>query len=208
MKMINITIDRESKINPFVQKDSGQLRRKFDLSNLNNTFSPSITKELNNPFEEHKLDTRKKQKTKFSKDEIDKLSTFEEILQYGIESIKLKDYYFFKRIRELEELCAEEEDVEISLESLKSMFLFVGTIGNISKPSSLTVNDNGFFHLGWKKDKNNSITLEFKKDYFSNYVIFKPSRHISKRIILNGSMYVLDLIDYLHNLKIKIHRYA
>ncbi len=142
------------------------------------------------------------------KDEIDKLSTFEEILQYGIESIKLKDDYFFKRIRELEELCAEEEDVEISLESLKSMFLFVGTLVNISKPSSLTVNDNGFFHLGWKKDKNNSITLEFKKDYFSNYVIFQPSLHINKRIILNGSMYVLDLIDYLNDLKIKIHRYA
>jgi len=116
----------------------------------------------------------------------------------------LKDDYFFKRIRELEELCAEEDDVEISLESLKSMLLFVGTLGNISKPSSLTVSDDGLFHLGWKKDKNNSITLEFKKDYFSNYVIFQPSRHISKRIILNGSMYVLDLINYLNNLKIKI----
>ncbi len=138
--------------------------------------------------------------------EIDKLSTFKEILQYGIESIKLKDDYFFKRIRELEELCAEEEDVEMSLESLKSMFLFVGTLGNISKPSSLTVSDNGLFHLEWETDENNSITLRFKKNYFSDYVIFLPSLHLTKPIILNGSMYVLDLINYLNNLKIKIYR--
>ena len=137
-------------------------------------------------------------------DEIDKLSTFEKILQYGIETIKLKDDYFFKRIRELEELCAEEDDVEISLESLKSMLLFVGTLGNISKPSSLTVSDNGLFHLGWKQDKNNSITLRFKKDYFSDYVIFQPSSYLSQRIILNGSMYVLDLINYLNNLKLSL----
>lgn len=146
------------------------------------------------------------QLAKFSKDEIDKLSTFEEILQYGIESIKLKDDYFFKRIRELEELCAEEEDVEISLESFKSMFFFVGTLGNISKPSSLTVSDNGLFHLEWETDENNSITLRCKKDYFCDYVIFMPSSHLSQPIILNGSMYVLDLIDYLNNLKINIHQ--
>lgn len=138
--------------------------------------------------------------------ELDKLSTFEEILQYGIDSIKLKDDYFFKRIRELEELCAEEDDVEISLESLKGMFLFVGTLGKISKPSSLTVSDNGFFYLEWETDENNSITLRFKKDDFCDYVIFQPSSHLSKRIILNGSMYVLDLINYLNNLKIAIHQ--
>jgi hypothetical protein len=30
--------------------------------------------------------------------------------------------------------------------------------------------------------------------------------HLTKPILLNGSMYVLDLINYLNNLKIKIYR--
>jgi len=156
---------------------------------------------------EHKLDNLEKPKNQSSKiDEIDKLSTFEEILKYGIEAIKLKDDYFFNRIRELKELCDSEEDYDVSLESFKTMFLFVEAIGSISKPSSLTVSENGIFHLAWERDRNNSITLRFKKDYFSDYVIFKPSSHINKRIILNGSMYALDLIDYLNDLNIKIHQ--
>jgi hypothetical protein len=100
----------------------------------------------------------------------------------------LKEDYFFNRIRELKESCDSEEDYDVSLESFKTMFLFVEAIGSISKPSSLTVSENGIFHLEWERDRNNSITLRFKKDYFTDYVIFKPSSHISKRIILNGSM--------------------
>lgn len=137
------------------------------------------------------------------RDEIDKLSTFEEILKYGIDAIKLKDDYFFNRICELKELCDSEEDYDVSLESLKTMFLFVEAIGSISKPSSLTVSESGLFYLEWERDRNNSITVRFKKDYFLDYVIFKPSLHIKKRITLNGSMYALDLIDYLSDLNIK-----
>jgi hypothetical protein len=172
-----------------------------------NEYSIIITKNTPIVFQGHKSDNLEKPKNQSSKrDEIDKLSTFEEILKYGIEAIKLKDDYFFNRIRELKELCDSEEDYDVSLESFKTMFLFVEAIGSISKPSSLTVSENGIFHLEWEKDRNNSITLRFKKDYFSDYVIFKPSSHISKRIILNGSMYVLDLIDYLNDLNIKIHQ--
>jgi hypothetical protein len=168
----------------------------------------TITNNKTSVFPEHKSDNLEKPKNQSSKDEIDKLSTFEEILKYGIEAIKLKDDYFFNRIRELKELCDSEEDYDVSLESFKTMFLFVEAIGSISRPSSLTVSENGIFHLGWERDKKNSITLRFKKDYFSDYVIFKPSSHISKRIILNGSMYALDLIDYLNDLNIKIHQEA
>lgn len=179
----------------------------FQLDKVDQNEYSIITKNKPIVFQEHKSDNLEKPKNQSSKiDEIDKLSTFEEILKYGIEAIKLKDDYFFNRIRELKELCDSEEDYDVSLESYKTMFLFVEAIGSISKPSSLTVSENGIFHLGWERDKNNSITLRFKKDYFSDYVIFKPSSHISKRIILNGSMYALDLIDYLNDLNIKIHQ--
>ncbi len=164
----------------------------------------------NNPpllYQEYKSDNIEKPKNKsIKKDDIDKLSTFEEIFKYGINAIKLKNDYFFNRIRELKELCDSEEDYDVSLESLKTMFLFVEAVGSISKPSSLTVSESGLFYLEWKQDRNNSLTLRFKKDYFLDYVIFKPSSHTSKRIIFNGSMYVLDLIDYLNALNIKIHQ--
>ncbi len=170
----------------------------------------SILLTKNNPISfqsEQKSDDFGKQKNKSSKrDKIDKLSTFEEILKYGIDAIKLKDDYFFNRIRELKELCDSEEDYDVSLESLKTMFLFVEAIGSISKPSSLTVSESGLFYLEWERNKNNSITVRFKKDYFLDYVIFKPSSHIDKRIILKGSMYALDLIDLLNGFNIKIHK--
>jgi hypothetical protein len=165
-----------------------------------------ITK--NNPtiIPERKNDSFPKQKNKFKIEEIDKLLTFEEILKYGIESIKLKDDHLFNRIRELKELCDCEEDYDVSLDSLKTMFIFVEAIGNISKPSSLTVSESGLFYLEWERDRNNSITVRFKKDYFLDYVIFKPSLHIDKRIIFNGSMYALDLVDFFKDLNLKIHQ--
>jgi hypothetical protein len=165
------------------------------------------TNNLTNRIEEYKPEKPGVQKKKsISIDEINQLSTFDEIVKYGINAVKLKGDYLFNRIYELKELCDEEEDCDFSLESLKSMFLFIGTITNISKPSSITVSESGIFYLEWEKDRNNSITMRFKKDYFLDYVIFRPSSHTSKRIILNGSMNTMDFIDYLNNLNIKIHR--
>lgn len=140
------------------------------------------------------------------KEELDKLATFEEILKYGIDNIKLKDDYLFKRIRELKEVCDSEEDYDVSLESLKTMGLFLEAIGSISKPSSLTVGESGCFYLEWEKSWNNSITLRFKKDYFLDYVIYRPSSHRDKRIIFKGSMHALDIIDNSNGSNIKIHK--
>ncbi|MEA5469963.1 hypothetical protein [Spirulina sp. 06S082] len=152
------------------------------------------------------LDSYKKKRKKLDQDRLGKFLTFEEILNYGLDFIKLKDDYFSKRIRELKELCDLEEDDGLSLESLKTMFLFIGSLESITKPSSLTLSETGIFYLTWRKDKKNSVSLRFQENYFVDYVIFKPSSYINKRIILNGSMYVIDMIDYLESLKIKLHQ--
>ena len=105
----------------FIEKKSPLGFRTFNENKILLT-----TKNLTNRIEEHKPDNLEKPKSKSIKiDQIDKLSTFEEILKYGIDVIKLKDDYLFKRISELKELCDSEEDYDVSLESLKSMFLFV-----------------------------------------------------------------------------------
>jgi hypothetical protein len=179
----------------------------FDFSETKENEIIITTNNLTNRIEEHKPEKPGVQEKKsISIDEINQLSTFYEIVKYGINAVKLKGDYLFNRIYELKELCDEEEDCDLSLESLKSMFLFIGTIANISKPSSITVSESGLFYLEWEKDRNNSITMRFKKDYFLDYVIFRPSSHTSKRIILNGSMNTMDFIDYLNNLNIKIHQ--
>jgi hypothetical protein len=123
--------------------------------------------------------SKKKIKKLIQIDVIDKLLTFEEIREYSIDIIKLRNNYLLNRISELKDLCDSEEDSHISLESCKGMFLFIETIGNISKPSSLTVTESRFFYLEWERDRNKSITVRFKKDYFLEYVIFKPSSHIA-----------------------------
>ncbi|VXD17927.1 conserved hypothetical protein [Planktothrix serta PCC 8927] len=204
--MTTMLTDNRNEISDFsVQKNLFS----FKENTVDKSLSSVPIKKARFYYTESKLGNLETSKNKFIKrDTIDKLSTFEEILKYGIDAIKLKDDYLFNRIRELKELCdsEEDEDYEISLESLKTMFLFLEAIGSIFKPSSLTVSETGLFYLEWERDRNNSITLRFKKDYFLDYVIFKPSLHINKRITFNGSMYALDLIDYLNDLNIKIHK--
>lgn len=139
------------------------------------------------------------------RDEIDRLSTFDQFLGYCTNTIKFKDDYWLSRLRELKELCDVEEDYDLSLESLKTVLLFLGIIPTISKPTSLTVNENGLLHVEWQKDRQNSLTLRCKDNYFLDYVIFKPSLYIDKRTILKGSMYVLDFVDYIRSLEIKIY---
>ncbi|MFM7405248.1 MAG: hypothetical protein ACKO3K_00890 [Cuspidothrix sp.] len=189
----------------FLKKDKSPIGFQIDpLVNKNQLFT---TTNSTYRIEEYKPQNSENPKKKLIKIcELEKLSTFREIVDYGFDTIRLKDDYFFNRIHELKELCDEEEDCDLSLESLKSMFLFIGTIANVSKPSSITVSESGLFYLEWEKDRNNSITMRFKKDYFLDYVIFRPSSHTSKRIILNGSMNTMDFIDYLNNLNIKIHK--
>lgn len=177
-----------------------------------NTFKKNkyIIRTENNPInyqQEYKSRPVEKTRNKSSKrDEINKLLTFEEILEYGINAINLKDSYFFDRILELKEICDSDEDDDLSLESLKTMFFFVEAIGNISKPSSLTVSESGLFYLEWERDVNNSITVRFKKDYFLDYVIFESRLDINEPRVLNGSMDALDFIDYLNDLNLKIHQ--
>ena len=185
-----------------IKTSESYIRTKLDVFKNNKfTFSDS---EYGTQNVSH-LGVLKNQSKPVNRDILDNLLTFEEILNYGLDFVALKDNYFSKRICELKELCDLEEDYDLSLESLKALLLFIGSLENISYPNSLTVSENGLFHIKWKKDRKNSVTLRFKNNYFVDYVIFKPSSHINKRIILNDSMYVLDMIDYLNDLKITLH---
>ncbi|MBP0021918.1 MAG: hypothetical protein J7647_30725 [Cyanobacteria bacterium SBLK] len=184
----------------FVKTTESYTNLKFNTFNKNEfTFSDYRTRNIS-----HLVSLQNKSK-QISKDTLDNLFIFEEILNYSLNFVKLKDDYFSQRIRKLKELCDLEDDYDLSLRSLKTLCLFLGSLENISKPNSLTVSEDGLFYMRWKKDKENGLTVRFKENYFVDYVIFQPSLYINKRIILNNSMYVLDLIDYLDRLKIELH---
>jgi hypothetical protein len=103
----------------------------FDFSETKENEIIITTNNLTNRIEEHKPEKPGVQEKKsISIDEINQLSTFDEIVKYGINAVKLKGDYLFNRIYELKELCDEEEDCDLSLESLKSM-LWKNTLNNL-----------------------------------------------------------------------------
>ncbi|MBF0376513.1 MAG: hypothetical protein HQK72_03415 [Desulfamplus sp.] len=133
------------------------------------------------------------------KNNLEKAVSYNDLVEFGRNRFPI---YLFDRLTELKQL---EEDGEISLDSLKSMLLFLLSIKNLKKPV-ITLNDMGIFQASWKKDRNNLLTTSFIKNWSLNYVLFRPSRYASERIILNGVMNVLDFKDYLIGIGIKIHR--
>lgn len=133
------------------------------------------------------------------KSRIASIFNFSELIEFTRNSFP---EYLAKRITELKDSEPEEE---ISIESLKSMLLFLFSIKKFKKPT-ITLNDTGTFQARWKTGRNNLLTTSFIDNWSLNYVIFKPSHYASKRIILNGKMNVLDFKDYLVDLKFKPHK--
>ncbi len=130
------------------------------------------------------------------KNNLSNLSNYHDIIEFGKIVFPNSKHYLFERIIELKELFENEENGDISLESLKSMLLFLFCLNQFNQPT-ITLNDLGIFQTRWKKDRYNLLTTSFIKNWSLNYVIFLPSENNSDRIILNESMNVLDFAGYL-----------
>jgi len=124
------------------------------------------------------------------------LHELDELLAFSQKVFTGQQQYLAQRIQELLDLCAEDEEVVASASSLKSMLLFLLKLTHFSPPG-MTVSEDGWFHLHWKKDNFYSMTLRFKKNSDLDYAIFLPSQHVDKPIILSGNMNVLDFIEQL-----------
>ncbi len=123
---------------------------------------------------------------KFMK-KLEKLSLLNEVIAVSKSFFSDSKDYLFDRIKELSDLYDEDEDSQISVDSLKSMLIFLFLINGFAKPK-LTLNENGTFQIGWKKDNFNLVTLRFKEEESLDYVIFRSSRHIKKPVIFNGNV--------------------
>jgi hypothetical protein len=95
----------------------------------------------------------------------------------------------------------DEEDSEISIESLKSMLVFFSAKSKFSSPS-MTLNEDGTFQINWRKDNLNLITLRFRSENFVDFLIFKSSQYTEKPIVSNGNTTVFDFIEEIKKLNL------
>lgn len=159
----------------------------------------------------HEKEDLRKEKEILSKELIIKIlsekNSVEDILSFSHKILK-EDVYrpVSSRIKVLLEDYDDDDCDPLSLGSLRSLIVFFHQVQGIKKKTAITLNDLGRFHVNWKKDKKNMLSVCFKDQFILDYVIFKPSKHSDKRIILNGSMNILDFIDYLFDLKLKVYK--
>ncbi len=117
--------------------------------------------------------------------QLDKLN---ELLAFSKEVFT--EHYIAQRIEELFELC-REDDVVVSVSSLKSMLLFLLKLNNNFNVPAIAISEDGLCCLNWKKENFHIITLQFRSDYI-DYVVFLPSQESNRPIVLNGKMGILD----------------
>jgi hypothetical protein len=112
-----------------------------------------------------------------------------------------------RRVTELQDLYYADyvdEESQVSIDSLKSMLMFLLMREDFNYPV-IALSEDGLFHVSWRKDNANLMTLRFKEGNFLDYVIFRPSPHVKKPIILNGSMNLFDFETYLNMLGLRVH---
>lgn len=126
------------------------------------------------------------------------LLTFEDLITFGKLNINDKDNYISHRITELRVLCEEDND-EISLNSLRTLLFILTVVGKISRPTSITVSESGLFYVEWEVSRESSITLCLKEHYFVQYVIMVPDNNKGRKS-LNGQLYSNEFLKYLSTL--------
>lgn len=111
----------------------------------------------------------------------------------------------FQRFQQLYDFAEAEDDMKMSLASLRNAIVFLSRLRAYLIPS-ISLNDNGLLQMQWRVARDHALTIRFDADYQVSYVIFRPSRFMKRRIILNGGMYVLDFIEYLAELKVQVYK--
>jgi hypothetical protein len=180
---------------------------KKDSDRLGTLFISSSSKknEILNVFKKNKLDNIEDQKKQnlLSLEDLKKSKNLDDVL-------KLAKTFFSERkhlSNRLEQLISfyneeeEEEEGEISVESLKSMLVFFSEKVKFNSPS-ITLSEDGIFQVNWRKDNLNLITLRFKNENSADFLIFESSQYTDKPEISNGSKTVFKLVEDIKKLNL------
>ncbi|MEZ5671212.1 MAG: hypothetical protein R3E08_02075 [Thiotrichaceae bacterium] len=116
----------------------------------------------------------------------------DELLSLFEKSLTREQFYLVEHLRELLDATDEDEKIEVSVGSLKSMMLFFLELKIFRKPTSIALNENGTFQLRWKQDDSYLTTLRFQENNHVDYLVFLPSKYEKEPIVLNGNMNLFD----------------
>ena len=139
------------------------------------------------------------------RDELEQAHTVSTLLESVQQHLPDVPLAFFQRIQQLQAFAEVEDDMEMSLASLRNALLFVCLLKRFRVPS-VTLNDVGLLQMNWRVARDQALTLRFDEAYQVSYVIFRPSHFTTKRMILSGGMYILDVLEYLTELNIHLHK--
>lgn len=137
-----------------------------------------------------------------------KAPSLEQIMRFARQEFAkwgIRHDYLFNRLTNLIQIAAEENEPEISAHSLKGLLFFLYLLKEFSKPK-ITLNDAGLFEISWQQSRSDDLTISFKDTNTLSYVIFRPSHYTEKRIVLNGSMNLLDFKDYISALQLQTYK--
>ena len=95
-----------------------------------------------------------------------------------------------KRLQNIIDI-AKGDGIDLSVNSLKGMILFLSTAPYIRKPA-ITVDDDGIFYTSWRKTLKEKVIVSFENEQILNYVIFQPSQYTDNRVVLDGTANILD----------------
>jgi len=136
---------------------------------------------------------------------IEQCQTVSALLEYAQQRLSEVPATFFQRIQQLHALAEVEDDMEMSLSSLRNALMFVCLLETFRLPS-LTLNDVGLLQMNWRVARDHALTVRFDDEYQISYVIFRPSHFTTRRVILRGGMYILDFLEYLTELRLQLHQ--
>ena len=135
-------------------------------------------------------------------DRIKTLTNIEDVVKLAKNCFSEKQTLFNRLVQLIHFFYDEEDEGEISIESLKSMLIFFSSIKPDFNTPSMTLNENGYFEVDWRKSNFELITLRFREENNVDYLVFKPSQYTEKPIILNNSINLFDSIELIKDLKL------
>jgi len=136
---------------------------------------------------------------------LETISDKNDLISFAKRRFPKSKQYFLDLLTEAIKDFYEEEDTEISIESLKGILFFLYSLTKFKKPD-ISICETGLFYIDWEEEKNNSLTVRFKEDFFIEYSLFQPCEYSEKWNIRNGMVHILNFKNDLSQLGIKLHK--
>ena len=126
------------------------------------------------------------------KEKLSFVNNYDMIIKIAMCHLDISNKDLFDRIKYLKEKINKDEELNLNLDSLKCMMLFL-VCERFIKPTITFIN---YFQCNWKIN-NTIITISFKENFTVNFVIIKNIEDTKNLETINGKMSLLSFIKLL-----------